>query len=84
MELKSMYEIKVDKILDKMFGESSSPLKTITKLSMMNKEVTPEVQESLNEIKEMNLEQQKILDEEMECTLDASGNIILLPKLPIN
>ena len=75
-ELQSLFEKKVDAMLTKMFGEDSSDLKTVTKLSLMNTVLTDDMKETLRKIRQKNLEEAEMLKQELEMTLDASGNPI--------
>ena len=63
-------------MLAKMFGEDSSDLKTVTKLSLMNTVLTDDMKETLRKIRQKNLEEAEMLKQELELTLDASGNPI--------
>jgi hypothetical protein len=75
-ELQSLFEKKVDSMLAKMFGEDSSDLKTVTKLALMNTVLTDDMKETLRKIRQKNLEEAEMLKQELEMTLDASGNTI--------
>jgi hypothetical protein len=75
-ELQSLFEKKVDAMLAKMFGEDSSDLKTVTKLALMNTVLTDDMKETLRLIRQKNLEEAEMLRQELEMTLDASGNPI--------
>jgi hypothetical protein len=75
-ELQSLFEKKVDAMLAKMFGEDSSDLKTVTKLALMNTVLTDDMKETLRKIRQKNLEEAEMLKQELEMTLDASGNTI--------
>jgi hypothetical protein len=75
-ELQSLFEKKVDSMLAKMFGEDSSDLKTVTKLALMNTVLTDDMKETLRLIRQKNLEEAEMLKQELEMTLDASGNPI--------
>lgn len=77
-DLVSMYEKRVDRMMDKMFGDKSTELKTITKLAIMNKDQTPEIKAILEQMREENIREQQMLMEEMTMTLDASGNVVPL------
>jgi hypothetical protein len=77
-DIVSLYEKQVDKIMDKMFGDKASELKSITKLSIMNKEETPKIKCLLDQMREDKLREQQMLLEEMTMTLDASGNVVPL------
>lgn len=75
-ELQSLFEKKVDAMLAKMFGEDSSDLKTVTKLALMNTVLTDDMKETLKKIRQKNLEEAEMLKQELEMTLDASGNTV--------
>ena len=77
-DIVSLYEKRVDKMMDKMFGDKSSELKSITKWSIMNKEETPEIKAIIEQMREDKLREQQMLLEEMTMTLDASGNVVPL------
>tara|TARA_R110000868_G_scaffold94593_2_gene260940 strand:+ start:34 stop:345 length:312 start_codon:yes stop_codon:yes gene_type:complete len=77
-DIVSLYEKRVDKMMDKMFGDKSSELKTITKLTIMNKEETPEIKAIIEQMREDKLREEQMLLEEMTMTLDASGNVVPL------
>jgi dynactin complex subunit len=72
----SIKEKQVDKVLDRIIGNGDEVLKVITKLAMMNKEITPEIIETIEMLKKQNEEDVKALNDELEMTLDASGNLI--------
>jgi hypothetical protein len=63
-------------MMDKIFGDKPSELKSITKLAIMNKEDTPEVKCLLEQMREDKIKEQEMLLEEMTMTLDASGNVV--------
>ena len=75
----SLKEKQVDKMLDKIIGSGDDALRIITRLALLNKEITPEVLATINYLKKQNEEDAKALNEELEMTLDASGNLV-----PIN
>jgi dynactin complex subunit len=72
----SIKEKQVDKVLDRIIGNGDEVLKVITKLAMMNKEITPEIIETIEMLKKQNEEDVKALNDELEMTLDASGNLV--------
>jgi hypothetical protein len=72
----SLKEKQVDKMLDKIIGNGDDALKIITKLALTNTEITPEVLATLDYLKKQNEEDAKALNEELNMTLDASGNIV--------
>lgn len=74
----SLKEKQVEKMLDKMFGSADDALRIITKLALTNTEITPEVLATLEYLKKQNEEDAKGLTEELQMTLDASGNLVPL------
>ena len=82
-DIVSLYEKRIDRMMDKMFGDKPSELKSITKLALMNKEETPEIKCLLEQMREDKIREQAMLLEEMTMTLDASGNVVpLAPMSP--
>jgi len=75
-DIVSLYEKRIDRMMDKMFGDKPSELKSITKLAIMNKEDSPEVKCLLEQMREDKIKEQEMLLEEMTMTLDASGNVV--------
>lgn len=74
----SLKEKQVDKVLDRIIGDGDETLKVITKLALMNKELNPELLNTLEMIKKQNEEDIRELNKEMTMTLDATGNLVLL------
>lgn len=83
----SLKEKQVDKVLDRIIGSGDETLRVITKLALMNNEITPELVETIEMIKKQNEEDAKALHEEMEMTLDMSGNLVpvetYVPPIPL-
>lgn len=77
-DIVSMFEQKVDKMMEKMFGNGNSELKTITKLSLMKKCDDPEIKEMLDTIRLEKVKEEQMLLEEMTMTLDEKGNVVPL------
>jgi len=75
-EIQSMYEKKVDAMLSKMFGDSDSQLKAVTKLSLMNNVLTDDMKATLVALRDQALKEAEMINEEMQMTLDASGNVV--------
>jgi len=75
-DIVSLYEKRIDRMMDKMFGDKPSELKSITKLALMNKEDTAEIKCLLEQMREDKIREQAMLLEEMTMTLDASGNVV--------
>jgi hypothetical protein len=74
----SLKDKQVEKMLDKMFGSADDALRIITKLALTNTEITPEVLATLEYLKKQNEQDAKGLTEELNMTLDASGNLVPL------
>lgn len=74
----SLKEKQVEKMLDKMFGSADDALRIVTKLALTNTEITPEVLATLEYLKKQNEEDANGLTEELQMTLDASGNLVPL------
>ena len=79
-EVETLYEKKVNALLDKMFGETPSELKAITKMTLMNNVLTDDMKHTLIKLREKQLEEMRMIQEEMEMTLDASGNVVPIAK----
>jgi len=75
-EVETLYEKKVNALLDKMFGETPSELKAITKMTLMNNVLTEDMKQTLIKLREKQLEEARMIQEEMEMTLDSSGNVV--------
>lgn len=74
--VESVYEKKIDALLSKMFGDASSELKAITKISLMNNVLTEEMKKSLIVLRDKAFAEAQMIHEEMTMTLDASGNVV--------
>jgi hypothetical protein len=72
----SLKEKQIEKRLDRMFGDGDETLRIVTKLALTNKELTPEIINTIEYLKKQNEEEAKALNEELEMTLDASGNLV--------
>ena len=80
-EVQSMYEKKIDAMMSKMFGDGDSQLKAITKLTLMNNVLTEDMKHTLIALREQQLKEAQIINEEMTMTLDASGNVVPIEDL---
>lgn len=72
----SLKEKQIEKTLDRIIGNGDDTLRIITKLALANKELTPEIIYTINTLKKQNEEDAQALNEELEMTLDASGNLV--------
>ena len=72
----SLYEKKIDSMLDKMFGDFDFELRNIMKLTLMKNKIPDEKIAFTNELIERNIEYAKCIEDEMENTLDEHGNIV--------
>jgi len=75
-EVQSLYEKKIDAMMSKMFGDGDSQLKAITKLTLMNNVLTEDMKHTLIALREQQLKEAQMINEEMTMTLDASGNVV--------
>lgn len=80
-ECQSLYEKKVDAMMTKMFGDGDSQLKAITKLTLMNTVLTEDMKQTLVALREQQLKEAEMINEEMTMTLDASGNVVPIEEL---
>jgi hypothetical protein len=78
----SLKEKQIDKMLDRIIGNGDDALRIVTKLAMTNTEITPEVLATLDYLKKQNEEDAKAINDELEMTLDASGNLVRVECLP--
>jgi hypothetical protein len=74
--IESVYEKKIDALLSKMFGDASSELKAVTKISLMNNVLTDEMKENLKVMRDKAFAEAQMVYEEMTMTLDSSGNVV--------
>ena len=79
MEFTSFAEKKIHDDVEKMFGDKDPELKMITKLSMLKEIYGDEinVQDVINKMKYNAQKESQMIANELKCTLDASGNVIL-------
>ena len=75
-ECQSLYEKKIDAMMSKMFGDGDSQLKAITKLTLMNTVLTDDMKQTLIALREQQIKEAQMINEEMTMTLDASGNTV--------
>lgn len=83
-EITGLYENKVDALLSKMFGDSPSELKAVTKMSLMNNVLTEDMKTTLIELRDKALKEMMMINAEMTMTLDASGNIVAIHNIEAN
>jgi hypothetical protein len=74
--LSKLKEKQVEEQLDRLVGNSDPALRQILKLTMTNTEVTDEIRQALNEQQKANLYEAACLEQELEMTMDARGNIV--------
>ena len=77
----SLYEKKINDMLDKMFGNYDLELKNIMRLTLLKNKIPDEKIEYTNQVLENNIEYAKCIDEELTNTLDEKGNIV--PATPV-
>ena len=80
-EVQSLYEKKIGAMMSKMFGDGDSQLKAITKLTLMNNVLTEDMKHTLIALREQQLKEAQMINEEMTMTLDASGNVVPIEEL---
>jgi len=74
--LSKLKEKQVEEQLDRLVGNADPALRQILKLTMTNTEVTDEIKLALNEQQKANLFEAVCLEQELEMTMDAHGNIV--------
>lgn len=74
--MSSLYEKKIDLMLDKMFGEFDLELKQIMKLTLLQNQIPDSKIEFTNHLLNNNYEFANAIDNEMTSTLDENGNIV--------
>jgi hypothetical protein len=81
MEFTSFAEKKINDDVEKMFGDKDPELKMLTKLAMLKElygdEVDTRIQDTLKKIKRCAVNEFKLIQDELKCSLDASGNVII-------
>jgi hypothetical protein len=82
MEFTSFAERKINDDVEKMFGDKDPELKMITKLSMLKElyDNDSKIQDFINRMKSNALKESEMITNELKCSLDVSGNVILLEK----
>lgn len=80
--VETTYEKKIDVLLSKMFGDSPSELKAITKMSLMNTVLTEEMKATLADLRDKAFKEAEMIHEEMTMTLDSSGNVVPVEESP--
>jgi hypothetical protein len=83
MEFLTLSEKKIHDDVEKMFGDKDPELKMITKLSMLKElygndnDMELKVQNVINKMKSNAVKESEIITNELKCSLDASGNVII-------
>jgi hypothetical protein len=82
MEFTSFAERKINDDVEKMFGDKDPELKMITKLSMLKElyDNDSKIQDFVNRMKSNAMKESEMITNELKCSLDVSGNVILLEK----
>lgn len=75
-EITGLYEKKIDTLLSKMFGDSQSELKVVTKMSLMNNILTEDMKMTLINLREKAVKEAEMINDELSMTLDANGNVV--------
>ena len=79
MEYKSLIEKNVNHMMDKMFGDKDTMLRSITKMNLLfdgEEETKTQMEDVLTKMKRMNAFEAKCIEEELYLTYDAYGNIV--------
>ena len=86
MEFLTLSEKKIHDDVEKMFGDKDPELKMLTKLSMLKElygndnDMELKIQNVINKIKLNAVKESEIITNELKCSLDTSGNVIILNK----
>ena len=75
-EITGLYEKKIDTLLSKMFGDSQSELKVVTKMSLMNNILTEDMKKTLIDLRDKAIKEAEMINDELSMTLDANGNVV--------
>jgi hypothetical protein len=75
-EITGLYEKKIDTLLSKMFGDSQSELKVVTKMSLMNNILTEDMKRTLLDLRDKAIKEAEMINDELSMTLDANGNVV--------
>jgi 2C-methyl-D-erythritol 2,4-cyclodiphosphate synthase len=84
MEFLTLAEKKIHDDVEKMFGDKDPELKMITKLSMLKElygdddDMEYKIENVINKMKLNAVKELKLIDSELKCSLDLSGNVIIL------
>jgi hypothetical protein len=84
MEFTSLVEKKVHDDVEKMFGDKDPELKMITKLAMLKEiyndddDIDNKIQDFITKVKYNAVKETKLITDELKCSLDSSGNVIIL------
>jgi hypothetical protein len=84
MEFTSLVEKKIHDDVEKMFGDKDPELKMITKLAMLKEiyndddNIDNKIQDFINKIKYNGVKESKLITDELKCSLDTNGNVIIL------
>ena len=83
MEFITLAEKKIHDDVEKMFGDKDPELKMITKLSMLKElygdddDMETKIKDVINKMKLNASKETKMIENELKCCLDASGNVII-------
>jgi hypothetical protein len=84
MDFVTTAEKKIDDILEKLFGDKDPELKHITKLSMLKDLYGDLIDEKINNtletLKQCNEKEINSIKDELKCTLNKDGNVIIIEK----
>lgn len=86
MEFTSFAEKKIHDDVEKIFGDKDPELKMITKLAMLKEiygdddDMESKIQDAIIKMKYNAIKESEIITNQLKCSLDISGNVILLEK----
>ena len=79
MDYENLIEKNINHMMDKMFGDKDTMLKSITKMNLLydgEDETKNQIEGVLTKMKRMNTFKAKCIDEELYLTYDIAGNIV--------
>ena len=81
MNYEGLIERNVNHMMEKMFGNKDSALKSITKMNLLfdgEEDTINQMENVLTKMKKMNYHESKCIEEELQLTYDKDGNIIFI------
>ena len=81
MDYENLIETNINHMMDKIFGDKDTMLKSITKMNLLydgEEETKTQIESVLTKMKRMNTFEAKCIEEELYLTYDIDGNIVSL------